>query len=339
MSEPWELPHGWRWSTMGEVAKVVGGSTPKTSESSYWGDAIPWITPDDLSGFTHKYIERGRRSITHAGYDSCSTQMMPAGTVLFTSRAPIGYVAIAAKPVCTNQGFKSFICGRDVIPDYVYWYLRGSTDLARSYASGTTFLELSATAAARLPIPVPPVAVQRGIVDRIEETLPKTEAARDALASAKSKIRDYRRTILSRAFAPAETSDVDGSPTPAGWRWVTIGDISLRVTKGTTPTSVGFKYTLAGIRFVKAESLGGGSSTTRSARSLTTKRMKHWRGPVLWPATCFSRSPERWDEVRSFERWTCQQTRTRPLPLSDCETRSSPSTSVIGCRRLRWGSS
>ena len=175
------LPPGWQTKTLGEVAQVVGGSTPKTSEPSYWGGEIPWITPNDLSRHGGKYIERGERNITQAGYESCSTKMLPAGAVLLSTRAPIGYVAIARNPVCTNQGFKSFICAPGVDPEYVYWYLKGAKQLAERYASGTTFLELSAKAAARLPIPVAPQPEQGAIVQEIEKQWTRLDAAVAAL--------------------------------------------------------------------------------------------------------------------------------------------------------------
>src|SRR6266704_5075199 len=103
------MPGDWRTSTLGEVARIVSGSTPDTKVRENWDGDIPWITPKDLSQHREKAIRRGNRSITQAGYDSCSTQMVPTGTVLFTSRAPIGYAAVAANPVCTNQGFKNLV--------------------------------------------------------------------------------------------------------------------------------------------------------------------------------------------------------------------------------------
>jgi type I restriction enzyme S subunit len=185
---------------MGDVAKVVGGSTPKTSESSFWNGNIPWITPDDLSGFTDKFIDRGRRNLTQAGYDSCSTQMLPAGSVLFTSRAPIGYVAIASSPVCTNQGFKSFVCGPGLDPEYAYWFLRASRALTRELASGTTFLELSGKAAARIPIPVPTVEEQRRIVENIEQQLTRVEASEKALLASQHRVKSLRAAILIESW-------------------------------------------------------------------------------------------------------------------------------------------
>ena len=97
------LPPGWIETTIGHVCEVVSGSTPKTTVPEYWNGSIPWVTPDDLSRHREKQISGGARFITDAGYQSCSTRMVPTGSVLFTSRAPIGYVAIATQPVCTNH--------------------------------------------------------------------------------------------------------------------------------------------------------------------------------------------------------------------------------------------
>ncbi len=115
-----QLPEGWEWKRLGEIAEVVGGGRPRTNDASnYEGGTIPWITPADLSGYSGKHIGQGERHITEKGLKNSSTRMMPAGTVLFTSRAPIGYVAIASNPVATNQGFKSFVLKEGILADYV----------------------------------------------------------------------------------------------------------------------------------------------------------------------------------------------------------------------------
>ena len=120
----WSLPESWVWTTMSEVAEIVGGSTPSTDEpENFASSGIPWITPADLSGYKAKLISRGSRDISEKGLARSSTRLMPAGTVLFSSRAPIGYVAIAANPVATNQGFKSFVLSKGVLPDYAYYWL------------------------------------------------------------------------------------------------------------------------------------------------------------------------------------------------------------------------
>lgn len=194
------LPTGWKWTTMGEIADVVGGGTPKTNEpTNYDGGTIPWLTPADLSGYTAKTIGHGARHITQKGLDTSSAKMMPARTVLFTSRAPIGYVAIASNPVCTNQGFKSFVLKDGVLPDYVYWWLKGSKELAESLASGTTFLELSGAKAKQIPIPVAPIDQQKRIVAEIEKQFSRLDEAVSNLKRVKANLKRYKAAVLKAA--------------------------------------------------------------------------------------------------------------------------------------------
>jgi type I restriction enzyme, S subunit len=196
-----DLPAHWGLITMGDIAKVVGGSTPKSKEPSYWDGDIPWLGVSDLTGYTERYISRGARSITQEGYDSSSTQMVPAGTVLFSSRAPIGYVAIAQQPLCTSQGFKSFVLQADVNPEYVYWYLRYAKSIAEQMASGTTFKEISGKAAAKIPIPIPPRAEQDDIVSRLDAIAAGIEAGRAAFRRARESTTRYRASCMAAAFA------------------------------------------------------------------------------------------------------------------------------------------
>jgi type I restriction enzyme S subunit len=193
------LPKGWIGAKLGEVCQVVSGSTPRTTVPEYWGDEIPWITPDDLSGYTAKTIARGARSITRHGYDSCSTSLVPAGTVLFTSRAPIGYVAIAAEPVCTNQGFKNFVPSEALLSDYLYWFLKYATPDIRKAGSGTTFPEISKTRAAEFVIPIPPFAEQRRIVAAIEEQFSRLDAGEEMLRALGRRLVALRSSMLLRA--------------------------------------------------------------------------------------------------------------------------------------------
>ena len=194
------LPDGWVWTTMSEIADVIGGGTPKTKDpSNYEGGTIPWLTPADLSGYTEKTIGHGARFITQKGLESSSAKMMPAGTVLFTSRAPIGYVAIASNPLCTNQGFKSFVLKEGILPDYVYWWLKGSKDLAESFASGTTFLELSGAKAKQLPVPLPPLDQQKRIVAEIEKQLSRLDEGIDNLKRVQANLKRYKAAVLKAA--------------------------------------------------------------------------------------------------------------------------------------------
>ena len=142
------LPQGWHLATLGEVGEIVSGATPKTEIPEYWSDnnneGIAWISPADLSKQGTLYIARGNKSITNAGYNSCSTKMLPAGSILFSSRAPIGLMAIAANEVCTNQGFKSIVLKEDYMCEYLYMTLQNEKDIIAGEGSGSTFDEISA---------------------------------------------------------------------------------------------------------------------------------------------------------------------------------------------------
>lgn len=195
-----DLPCGWKWETLGNIAEVVGGGTPSTRNAANFGGNIPWLTPADLSGYTSKFISRGERFISEHGFKTSSAKMMPAGTVLFTSRVPIGYVAIASTSLCINQGFKSFVLKGGVLPDYLYWWLKGNKELAESFASGTTFLELSGTKAKQLPIPIPPTTEeQEQIVAEIEKQFSRLDEAVTALKRIQANLKRYKAAVLKAA--------------------------------------------------------------------------------------------------------------------------------------------
>ena len=185
---------------MGAVANVIGGGTPRTSDpSNFEGGDIPWITPADLSGYTQKYISRGARNITRKGLLSSSARLMPSGSVLFSSRAPIGYVVIAANPVATNQGFKSFVLPLSLNSDFIYYYLKRATELALKLASGTTFQEISGRQAAKILVPIAPLFEQHRIVEAIESYLTRLDAAVALLERVQQNLKRYRASVLKAA--------------------------------------------------------------------------------------------------------------------------------------------
>lgn len=145
----------WIEKTLGELGDIVGGATPSTNYEEYYGGNIAWITPKDLSLFKGRYISYGERSITEAGLASCSAQMMPPNTVLFTSRAPIGYVAIARQSVCTNQGFKSVVPHECVDPLFLYYILKFNKERIEAMGSGTTFKEVSGKTMKAVQVRIP----------------------------------------------------------------------------------------------------------------------------------------------------------------------------------------
>ena len=156
----------WKITKLSEVATIVGGGTPSSSKNEYFDDGnIPGITPKDLSGYTKRYIARGERNITALGLKNSSAKILPKNTVLLTSRAPIGYVAIAENEICTNQGFKSLILNKGQIPEFYYYLLKHNVSLLESRATGSTFKEISGQVLKDTEFNIPSVAIQQKIVD------------------------------------------------------------------------------------------------------------------------------------------------------------------------------
>ena len=194
------LPKNWVWARLEEIGVVASGGTPSTSVPEYFDGDVPWITPVDLSKFSGKLIQKGRRNISEKGLRSSSVVLLPAGTILFSSRAPIGYVAIAANPVTTNQGFKNLILHEGIFNEYVFYYLKASKKLAESYGSGTTFREVSASRFRLIPIPLAPFNEQVRIVARLEELFTRLDAGIEGLRKVKAQLKRYRQAVLKYAF-------------------------------------------------------------------------------------------------------------------------------------------
>lgn len=200
--QPYELPEGWKWVYLGKITTIVGGGTPSSRCPEYYdGGLIPWITPADLSDYTEVYISHGRRNITQLGLEKSSAKLMPENTVLLSSRAPIGYVAIAANNVCTNQGFKSFLPSIHFLPKYLYWFLKGNQPMLQQYASGTTFLELSSKRASEIRFPIAPLSEQQRLVARIESLFAKLDAAKAKVQAVLDAHETRKAALLHEAIA------------------------------------------------------------------------------------------------------------------------------------------
>ncbi len=205
----WELPEGWKWKRARELAKIIGGGTPRNAAdpSNFAPDGVPWITPADLSGYARPTIGRGARSLSELGFRNSAARLLPAGTVLVSSRAPVGYCAVAEGPIATNQGFKSLLLEPDVDPFYVRYYVLRSRQYLNDNASGTTFKELSGAAMGELLVPIPPLETQRRIVCRVDELLSDIDDGERALSFLKSNIDTYRKSLLRAAMTGTLTAD------------------------------------------------------------------------------------------------------------------------------------
>lgn len=198
MSDPKYLDQ-WEQVAIGEIADVIAGGTPTAGDSTNFaeaGEGIAWLTPADLSGYAKKYIAYGKRDLSEKGYKSSSAKLMPAGSLVFSSRAPIGYVAIAGNPLCTNQGFKNFVFGDGVYPEFAYFYLKSIRELAESLGTGTTFKEISGATAKKLPFVLPPYAEQKAIADKLDTLLAQVETTKARLERIPDILKRFRQSVL-----------------------------------------------------------------------------------------------------------------------------------------------
>lgn len=145
-SEMGEIPEGWKIGKLQDIGNIIGGSTPSRKKKEYYEKGnIPWITPKDLSGYNYMYINEGQEKITEEAYNSCSTKLIPTNSILYSSRAPIGYIAINSNDVCTNQGFKSIVPTNGYTTEYLYFLMKYLTPEIINQAGGSTFKEISGT--------------------------------------------------------------------------------------------------------------------------------------------------------------------------------------------------
>ena len=213
-----------------DIAEIIAGGTPSTKMEQYWNGEIAWITPKDLANHSGRYISRGERNITKEGLENSSTKLMPINSVLFTSRAPIGYVAIAKNQVCTNQGFKSLVCKDSICYYmYIYYWLIYNTDYIKSKANGSTFQEISTNVMKEIEIDLPSIDYQKkvaNILKKIDEKIELNNQINDNLykmmkikfedwitnlnkyeVSSLSKMANYTNGLAMQKFRPKDNEE------------------------------------------------------------------------------------------------------------------------------------
>lgn len=214
----------WVEKKISDIGTVVGGATPSTKKSENYEDGkIAWITPKDLSTFSGRYIERGERNITEIALKSCSTQLLPPNTVLFSSRAPIGYVAIAANEVCTNQGFKSVIPNENTDPLFLFYLLKYNKDKIEGMGSGTTFKEVSGNTMKNIVVNVP---TDKKVQEKIAAILGSIDDKIEENEQINNNLEQQAQAIYQQMFIDNARSD---------WTEGTLSDIA-DITMGQSPS-------------------------------------------------------------------------------------------------------
>jgi type I restriction enzyme S subunit len=201
--------------------RIVNGATPSSGEESYWDGDIQWATPEDLGKLGTQILSKTRRSITQDGYRSCGTTLMPIRSIVLSTRAPIGSAAIAAAPICTNQGCKGLVPLRGVNPVFFYYILIAAKPELQSRGRGTTFTELSYDSLASFPVPLPDPDEQRAIADFLD----RETAAVDALIAKKTcfieLLNEKRQALIAHTVAKGPDPKV--KMRDSGEKW--LGDI------------------------------------------------------------------------------------------------------------------
>lgn len=193
-SELGMIPEGWKVGRLDEIADVVGGSTPSKAKPEYYTQkGIAWLTPKDLSNHPAVYSSRGEIDITEEGYNSSSTKLMPKGTVLFTSRAPIGYISIAQNDICTNQGFKSLV-PKKAGTCFLYCFLKYVTPEIENKSTGSTFKEASGSLMKSLQVIMP----EQKVFEDFETILSPLFARIESLEKENSRLSTLRDTLIPR---------------------------------------------------------------------------------------------------------------------------------------------
>ena len=230
-----------------DIVTVVGGSTPSTKDALNFGGDIPWLTPKDLSGTHPRYVSRGNRNLSLKGLHRCSATLLPKNTVLLTTRAPIGYVALSANPIATNQGFRSLIVKPEFDHEFLYYWLKVNKTKLERHASGSTFKELSGTALKNIAIRLPTSkAEQRAIAHILGSLDDKIELNRqmaqtlESIARAifkswfvdfdpvKAKMEGKQPEGMSEEIAalfPDRLVDSELGMIPEGWEHKALGDM------------------------------------------------------------------------------------------------------------------
>ena len=251
----------WPLVKLKDCCTVVGGATPKRQVAEYWGDDVPWVTPKDISNLEQPVLEDAPEYISKTGFKSCATSMLPKGSVLLTSRAPIGNVAIAGRDMCTNQGFKSLIPGKDVDTSFLYHCVKKYSPRLEALGNGATFKEVSKKVVEEFKIPLPPLAEQK----RIAAILNKADTIRRKRQQAIQLADNFLRAVFLDMFGDPVTN-------PKGWEVKELKDIA-RIQIGPFGTQLHKEdYIDGGIPLINPSHIIAGKCTPNESLTITEEK-------------------------------------------------------------------
>lgn len=273
----------WQVKKIEDIAEVVGGGTPSTKNSNNFGGDIPWITPKDLSEYKSRYISRGKRNLTKQGLDNSSAKILPPNTILLSSRAPVGYTAISANELCTNQGFRNMIPKRGINPEYLYYLAKANTHVFESNASGSTFKELSGGRLKKLNFLIAPEPEQQQIASILSSLDDKIELNRRM----NKTLEEIGKALFRRWFVDFEFPNEQGKPykssegkmvdsesgeIPKGWEVAQLKDFG-EIICGKTPPKKKNEYFGGDVPFIKIPDMHNQMFIVKTEDSLTQEGM------------------------------------------------------------------
>ncbi|NLJ65397.1 MAG: restriction endonuclease subunit S [Christensenellaceae bacterium] len=275
----------WKKVKIEDLGEVIGGGTPSTKVDEYYGGNIPWITPKDLSGYTKKYIFAGERNITDKGLKNSSAKLLPKGTVLFSSRAPIGYIAIAGQKVSTNQGFKSVIPDEEVTSsEFLYYLLKYNTEKIKNKSSGSTFSEISGKSMKNVEVVIPNKKTQSKISNILSSFDQKIEVNNKIIANLEEQAQAIFKSwfIDFEPFQDGEFVESELGLIPEGWGVKKVNDIcNLKI--GRTPPRKEEKWfsDRSGVKWISIKDMGNSNMfIDKSTEYLTEEAVDKFNVPV-----------------------------------------------------------
>ena len=273
-----EIPAHWEATALKRQFRVVNGSTPKSGEPDNWDGDIPWVTPEDLGRMNGRVLQEPARYLTRKGYESCGTQMVRAGSLVLSTRAPIGHLALAGTAICTNQGCRALVFRHAADETYFYFQLRAARPVLESAGRGSTFKELASEDLESVDLAVPPPDDQRAIASFLDRETAKI----DALVARKERLiellREKRTALITRAVTrgldpnvPMKDSGVEWlRRLPSHWtglplkRWV-----ATKITDGPHETP---EFLDEGVQFISADAVSGGRIDFNRRRGFISER-------------------------------------------------------------------
>ena len=224
------LPKGWEVKKLGEVCDVINGGTPKTGNTEYWSGNIKWLTPKDMGKLANKYVDDTSKKITTLGLQKSSAKLIPANSVILSTRAPIGHLAINVFEMATNQGCRGIIPGKSISNKYLFYFLSGCVDLLNDLGVGATFKELSTKALSSVQIPLPPLPEQKRIVASLDQAFTAIDQAKANTEKNLKNARELFQSKLQETFANGKLKIDNGE-----WEEKKLGEVCKIFAGGDVP--------------------------------------------------------------------------------------------------------